>query len=134
MRALSLALAAFVCPLTILSNDSPSFRGNPDHPSVYDSKPLHNPPELKWKFTTKGQVLSSPAVVNGVLYIGSADHNLYAIDANTGVKKWEFKTDSGVASSPAVSGGLVYFSSYDGNIYAVAAEDGKLHWKFATKR
>ena len=39
---------------------------------------------LKWTFTTSGGVISSPAVANGVLYVGSEDHNVYALDANTG--------------------------------------------------
>ena len=132
MRSFHLVLGFLACPLAGLSTDSPSFRGSPEHPSVYDSKPVHNPPKLKWKFSAKGQILSSPAVLNGVLYVGSADHFLYAIDANNGAKRWEFKTGSGVGSSPAVSDGLVYFSSYDGAVYAVAADDGKLRWKFET--
>lgn len=133
MRLLFLASTILLCPLAVFSADSPAFRGNPDHPSVYDAKPLHNPPQLKWKFSAKGQILSSPAVANGVLYIGSADHRLYAIDSGTGALKWEFKTGSSVASSPAVLDGVVYFSSYDGSVYALSAVDGKLRWKFETK-
>jgi eukaryotic-like serine/threonine-protein kinase len=29
-------------------------------------------------------VFSSPAVVNGVVYVGSDDHNVYALNATTG--------------------------------------------------
>jgi eukaryotic-like serine/threonine-protein kinase len=130
MRLLACLLALLVCQLVSLANDSTSFRGNPDHPSVYYAKPIRTTPQIKWKFATKSQVVSSPAVANGVLYVGSADHRLYALDSNTGAKKWEFKTGSGVASSPAISDGTVYFSSYDGVLYAVAADDGKLRWKF----
>jgi outer membrane protein assembly factor BamB len=134
MRSFFLTIAVLACPLIALSTDSASFRGNPEHPGVYETNPLRTGPgpQVKWKFSAQGQVLSSPAVVNGVLYVGSADHQLYALDANTGAKKWEYKTGSGISSSPAVSGNTVYFSSYDGGIYAVATEDGKLRWKFAT--
>jgi hypothetical protein len=38
---------------------------------------------LKWSYTTGGTVQSSPAVANGVVYIGSADHNVYALNART---------------------------------------------------
>lgn len=133
MRLLALLFVLLISQLVALAGDSPSFRGNPDHPGVYDTKPIHTSPQIKWKFATKSQVVSSPAVVNGVLYVGSADHRLYAIDTSTGTKKWEFKTGSGVASSPAVSNGIVYFSSYDGITYAVSASDGKLNWKFETE-
>jgi len=36
---------------------------------------------LKWNYTTGGNVGSSPAVVNGVVYVGSDDHNVYALSA-----------------------------------------------------
>jgi len=65
--------------------------------------------------------------------VGSADHNLYALDVATGRQRWAFKTASSVASSPAVANGTVYFLSYDGTLYAVDAADGKLRWKFQTE-
>ena len=34
---------------------------------------------LKWNFTTGSVVESSPAVANGVVYVGSEDNNVYAI-------------------------------------------------------
>ncbi len=132
MRSLVFLLVVLVCSLAAIADDSPSFRGNIDHPSVYGAKPIRNTPRVKWKFATKAQVVSSPAVFSGVLYVGSADHRLYALEVNTGTKKWEFKAEAGVASSPAVAEGTVYFSSYDGNVYAVSADDGKLRWKFET--
>jgi outer membrane protein assembly factor BamB len=122
----------FVLPATILASDSPSFRGDPEHPGIYDTAPVAKFARVKWKFQTKGIVLSSPAVVGDKLYVGSADHNLYALDIATGTQKWAFKTGSSVASSPAVANGTVYFLSYDGNFYAVDAADGKLRWKFQT--
>ena len=119
-------------PLALFGEDSPGFRGNVVHPGVYDTAPLAKFTQVKWKFKTRGLVVSSPAVVNGMLFVGSADHNLYAIDIATGTQKWIFKTGSGVASSPAVSSGIVYFTSYDGNFYAVDAATGQLRWKFQT--
>ena len=108
------------------------FRGNPQHTGVYPGPAVAQFSKIKWKFTTKGQVLSSPAVADGYLYVGSSDHSLYALDAATGVLKWKFKTDGRITSSPAVSAGLVYFGSYDSNFYAVDAATGQLKWKFKT--
>src|SRR5256714_9804028 len=34
-----------------------------------------------WKFATGGSITSSPAVANGLVYVGSSDHTLYAINA-----------------------------------------------------
>ena len=36
-----------------------------------------------WEFNTGGQV-GSPSVVDGVVYVGSYDHKIYAFNASTG--------------------------------------------------
>lgn len=36
-----------------------------------------------WSYTTAGRIWSSPAVVNGLLFVGSFDKNIYAIGAST---------------------------------------------------
>jgi len=46
---------------------------------------------LKWKFKTKGDVWSSPAIAqDGTIYVGSVDDYLYAINLN-GSLKWKFR-------------------------------------------
>ena len=47
---------------------------------------------LKWSYATGNRVQSSPAVVNGVVYVGSDDHNVYALNASTGAKLWSYTT------------------------------------------
>jgi eukaryotic-like serine/threonine-protein kinase len=128
-----LALAALsLLPACLFAADSPAFRGSSEHPGVYDSPPLTKFTQLKWKFSTRGQVFSSPAISGGTLFVGSMDHFLYAVDLTTGNEKWKFEAGSGIASSPAVADGVVFFSSYDGNFYAVDGVTGKLRWKFKT--
>ena len=41
---------------------------------------------LKWKFETGGSVYSSPAVVDGMVYFGSNDNYLYAVDIDLAEK------------------------------------------------
>jgi outer membrane protein assembly factor BamB len=89
--------------------------------------------ELKWDFTTKGDPWCSPAVSNGVVYIGATGGYLYALNALSGAELWKVKTDAalktvdpvrfdgGVVSSPVVVDGVVYFGGLDGKLYAVSA-------------
>ena len=72
-----------------------------------------------WEFVTEGHVSSSPAITSdGMVYVGSVDKKLYAINGKTGVKLWEFETGSFVLSSPAIgSDGTVYVGSYEKKIY-----------------
>ena len=70
--------------------------------------------------------LSSPAVANGVVYIGSDDDNVYALNASTGALLWQYTTGNSVSSSPAVADGVVYVGSNDDNMYALNASTGAL--------
>ena len=126
----ALALAFVFAGLPIRAQDSPMFRNGPAHTGIYSgSVPLLH--RIKWTFHAAGEFASSPAIAQGLVYIGCNDGSLYAIAEETGKQRWAFKTGSRIPSSPAVAAGLVYFSSYDGNFYAVDAAGGKLRWKFA---
>jgi eukaryotic-like serine/threonine-protein kinase len=128
LRALAVLLLCFPS----LCQDAAMFRGNSQHTGVYQGVGITNFSGVKWKFHTDGRIFSSPAVANGVVYVGSEDNNLYAVDQVTGALKWKFTTGSRVNSSPAVDGGVVFFGSYDGNFYAVDAATGKKKWYFKT--
>jgi eukaryotic-like serine/threonine-protein kinase len=112
--------------------------------------------QQKWKFKTGGErrytathlhgavpasesqpdpfdfYLSSPAVVQGTVYFGSGDGNVYALDAASGDLKWKFKTGDVVHSSPAVADGMVYVGSWDTYFYALDATTGAQKWRFKT--
>src|SRR6185369_5844162 len=98
---------------SLFAADAAMFRGNPAHTGVYESGQIPTLKVLKWKFRTGGKVVSSPAVAGGVLFVGSSDHFLYALNTADGSQRWKFKTGGGVTSSPALDGGLVYFGSRD---------------------
>ena len=84
---------------------------------------------LVWKFTTNGAVMSSPSIENGILYVGSEDHNIYAIDAWSGNLIWNFTTLGTIESSPAVANGKVFTGGDDGYVYCLDAYKGTLLWK-----
>jgi hypothetical protein len=73
----------------------------------------------QWQYETDGQVRSSPAVVDGTVYVASDDNSVYALDAGTGRVRWQYETDGGVWSSPAVVDGTVYVGSRDNSVYAL---------------
>jgi outer membrane protein assembly factor BamB len=107
-----------------------TFHGDTAHTGVYGSAGPKQLNAVKWAFKTGGPIISSPAISDGVVFFGSADNCIYAVDQNTGKEKWKQTTEGPVVSSPAVANGLVYISSYDGGFYALAADTGKLKWQF----
>lgn len=88
--------------------------------------------DAAWRFAAGGAVDSSPAVVGGVVYVGSDDDKVYAINASTGAEIWSFTTGQLIESSPAVADGMVYFGSFDDYIYALDATTGAEVWRYAT--
>lgn len=74
---------------------------------------------------------SSPAVANGVVYIGAYDGNVIAFNASTGAKLWSYATGAVVQSSPAVANGVVYIGSDDNKVYALNAATGVKLWSFS---
>jgi PQQ-like domain len=50
--------------------------------------------DLHWSFPTESFVFSSPAVANGVVYVGSYDDNVYAADLTGGAMAEKFKAPS----------------------------------------
>ena len=86
---------------------------------------------LKWQQQVGSRFGSSP-VVAGMLYVGSYDGSLYALDAETGTVRWKYSTENRIDFAPAVVDWVVYFGSRDGYFYALDARTGALLWKFAS--
>ncbi len=85
-----------------------------------------------WTAAIGYQNFSSPVVVNGVVYIGSYDHKLYAFDAKSGATLWTASTGNIIQSSPAFADGIIYVGSWDGKFYAFDAKSGATLWTAST--
>ena len=81
-----------------------------------------------------GAIESSLLLVHGVLYFGSWDHHVYALDAKTHRVLWSHPTDAEVNTSGAYASGTVYFATDGGTLYALNATTGGLRWEFTGGR
>jgi PGF-pre-PGF domain-containing protein len=86
--------------------------------------------DILWAFTAGNMVTSTPAVDNGMVFVGSYDRKLYALDATDGVMIWNYSTGGAISSSPAVSGNTVFVCVRDGNLYAIDKASGTKLWNF----
>lgn len=76
--------------------------------------------EIEWTYRAGGDLRrSSPALGNGVLYVGGEDGLLRAVDATTGQEVWAYATGGRITSSPTLVDGVVYVTSHDGKLYAI---------------
>lgn len=83
-----------------------------------------------WTYRTDGPVWSTPTVDNGVVLVGSLDHNVYAVDIEDGSEKWRFMSGGAVTSGITVAEGRVIFGSFDSTLYALDIATGNLVWRF----
>jgi outer membrane protein assembly factor BamB len=86
-----------------------------------------------WKYITSdagNYVLSTAAVCDGTVYVGSRNGDVYAFNAVDGTLLWHIMAGHFLFSSPAVVGGIVYIGSGDGNLYAMKGMDGTILWNY----
>jgi outer membrane protein assembly factor BamB len=83
-----------------------------------------------WSVVTGGPITSSPVVSNGIVYFGSADHSIYAVNATTGSVLWTKVTGDEADSAPAVYADVLYYASNDGILYALNPTTGATLWTY----
>lgn len=124
--------------------DSPWALFRRDHRNTANS-PLpaqYNAQNKPWSFQTEKGIFSTPVIDHaGTIYVGSADHNFYALDRD-GTLKWKFATGEIIDSAAAIpqigltsdsqtilvpSGdGLIYNLKTDANV----SDAERVVWKF----
>jgi outer membrane protein assembly factor BamB/tRNA A-37 threonylcarbamoyl transferase component Bud32 len=86
-----------------------------------------------WTFQLEDEIRGAPLYMNGTLFAGCYDHNLYALNAASGEFVWKYATDGGVVTRPAAHEGNIYFGSEDHRLHAVQARSGKVQWTHYTE-
>jgi outer membrane protein assembly factor BamB len=118
----------------------PAFQHDPAHTGVEPYEPTLSPSTVsglseRWGNTTVLAAGASPAVADGIVYIGSQNNSAeYAVNAATGVVEWSYTTGGMPENlpAPAVANGVLYFGSGDGYLYALTASTGALRWSYST--
>jgi len=97
--------------------------------------------DIKWAYQTNGYITSTPAVVNGAVYITSQEPGsgrLYKLNAADGNQIWNialpyFPTFMGgidMHSSPVVADGMVFAASSTSAYYGINSETGEKIWEY----
>ncbi len=89
------------------------------------------PRKAVWKFPTGNAIEANPGTGNGMVYVGSTDNNVYAVDIATGRRAWSYQTGA-VTAAPEVAGGVVCLSTTEGHFYALRVGGGTRAWDVST--
>lgn len=112
-------------------------RAAPEAEDLPTATALHVPSDTGilpiWEFKCEDEVRSSPVVVDGVVYVGAYDNNLYALDARTGEFQWKYATEGGIAATPFVWNDRVLIGSEDRLLYAISTRTGRILWTCPTE-
>ncbi len=77
---------------------------------------------------TGDRIQSSPFAKDNVVYVGSFDQHMYAVNILNGEVKWKYKTYGLIKSSPVLYDGMLYFGSADKFFFALDPVLGKPRW------
>ncbi|WP_225335362.1 outer membrane protein assembly factor BamB family protein [Halomicrobium urmianum] len=84
--------------------------------------------ETRWKYPVGDEVVSTPAVDEGTVYVGASDATMYALAADTGDVEWTYDVNDMIWSSPALAFGTLFFADWNGRVHAVDADSGEEEW------
>jgi outer membrane protein assembly factor BamB len=108
-----------------------NYRGN-NILNGYSPSSFKPPIRLAWRYKTGDEIKSSPVIAGNMIFIGSMDGYLYAINTS-GKLQWRYKTEASIEAPPLFVRNTVVVGSMDGTVYALEASTGKLKWKFKTE-
>jgi outer membrane protein assembly factor BamB len=109
------------------------FRGSPQQCGVSASK-LPDKLDTLWTFQAGEAFEGAVAVADGMVYAGSLDENLYALDLKTGKKQWSYKAGP-IKAAPVVHGDELLVGDIDGTLHCIGRtgkQQGKKQWEFST--
>ncbi len=89
--------------------------------------------KLKWAFGFPGAAATygQPTSSAGMVFVGSEDGTVYALDAATGCSWWTFRASATVKTAISIGNGghTAFFGDTNGYVYAISASDGSLVWR-----
>jgi len=103
------------------------------HDSMHTGLSSSSAPETNdvlWTFQTGDRIVSSPAVADGRLFVGSMDNKIYALDQFSGAQVWSSLLGSPIWGSPAVDNGKVFVNDWS-NLYALDEATGAITWHYS---
>jgi outer membrane protein assembly factor BamB len=119
-------------PTVTRSTETSLYHGNPQRTGAFDFPAIRQLPTLQWQTRLSSTWLMPPVLADGILYTGSGNGTLYALDVKSGEKIWSKDGFSQLENSGAVSEEILVAGGYDGVLRALDRHTGEILWSFDT--
>jgi outer membrane protein assembly factor BamB len=92
--------------------------------------------KLRWKAQTSSEILSAPAVGQGLVIVRSLDNRIVAFDADSGARRWVAQRSTPAltlrtAPGIAIADSTAYVGLTGGRLLALALSNGGPRWEIA---
>lgn len=94
--------------------------------AAYERKTAH----VIWRFDIKDGVEGGAELVDGILYFGAGDGQLYALQSETGSVLWTYPLKAEGLAEPLIRDGVLYVLGGNNVAHALNAKTGKLMWLY----
>lgn len=125
-RIIKLIGLTLIFGITIHAEDWSMFRGNAKRTGFYNGIVGFPKEQPYWRKSFSKPIISSPSVVDQILYVGVQDSCLYALRVHDGSQLWKLKTNGWIISSPLIYHQSVIVGCSDNFIYIVDKNSGLL--------
>lgn len=113
-----------------LAVDAGFFAPNSDR-SIYA---LSADGQLQWTFETQDAQWAAPASDGEILFLPSLDHNLYALNGQSGDLLWQQDMGAGIVGRPAMSDeGTLFVGTFGSEVIALNSANGVIQWRKNTE-
>jgi outer membrane protein assembly factor BamB len=109
--------------------DVTSYRTNPERSGVQPGPRPSGDPVLIWSTKADGPIQFNPVLASGVLFVGSDDGHLYALDARTGALRWSFDAGIAIKGSAVAVDGVVAVADTNGILHVIDQATGSERWR-----
>ncbi len=78
-------------------------------------------------------VTSAVCVEDQVLFVGTKNGAMHAIELSNGSERWSFVSEGECVGAPLVYKGVLYYGTLDRRLYALDIDRGKMIWNYPSK-
>ena len=83
-----------------------------------------------WSFASAKRIVGTPAVSGGIVVFGSADRNIYGLNAADGSLRWKVEAAEPVLGAVTIHEGIAYVGASDKTFRAIDIQTGKVVWSY----